>query len=62
MTSLVSYRLISEAGEELAVDQLSKDLKALAKQTEATKHRDVMKLLRLALSGLQVLLLLTQMH
>uniref|UniRef100_A0A3Q3WIZ7 Nondiscriminating glutamyl-tRNA synthetase EARS2, mitochondrial n=1 Tax=Mola mola TaxID=94237 RepID=A0A3Q3WIZ7_MOLML len=38
---------------ELAVDRLSKDLKTLAKQTKATKHREVMKLLRLALSGLQ---------
>lgn len=48
------YRLISERGEELALDQLSKDLKTLAKQTKATKNREVMKLLRLALSGLQV--------
>lgn len=50
----VHLRLISERGEELAVDQLSKDLKTLAKQTKATKYREVMKLLRLALSGLQV--------
>ncbi|XP_078131843.1 nondiscriminating glutamyl-tRNA synthetase EARS2, mitochondrial isoform X2 [Sander vitreus] len=46
-------KLIAERGEELAVDRLSKDLKTLAKQTKATKHREVMKLLRLALSGLQ---------
>lgn len=39
----------------MSVDHLSKDLKALAKQTKATKYREVMKLLRLALSGLQVL-------
>lgn len=50
----VHCRLIAERGEELAVDPLSKDLKTLAKQTKATKHREVMKLLRLALSGLQV--------
>lgn len=50
----VHRRLISERGEELTVDQLGKDLKTLAKQTKATKYRDVMKLLRLALSGLQV--------
>lgn len=50
----VHYRLISEQSEELAVDRLSKDLKTLAKQTKATKYREVMKLLRLALSGLQV--------
>lgn len=56
MTSSLSvrYRLIAERGEELAVDRLSKDLKTLAKQTKATKYREVMKLLRLALSGLQV--------
>lgn len=36
------------------MDQLGKDLKTLAKQTKATKYREVMKLLRLALSGLQV--------
>lgn len=36
------------------MDRLSKDLKTLAKQTKATKYREVMKLLRLALSGLQV--------
>lgn len=47
-------RLISERGEELALDQLSDDLKTLAKQTKTTKYREVMKLLRLALSGLQV--------
>ncbi|XP_040002842.1 probable glutamate--tRNA ligase, mitochondrial [Xiphias gladius] len=52
IASLV-LRLIEERGEELALDQLSKDLKTLAKQTKATKYREVMKLLRLALSGLQ---------
>jgi len=36
------------------VDRLAKDLKTLAKQTKNTKYSDVMKLLRLALSGLQV--------
>ncbi|XP_056890802.1 probable glutamate--tRNA ligase, mitochondrial isoform X1 [Takifugu flavidus] len=46
-------KLVSERGEELALDQLSKDLKTLAKQTKITKHRELMKLLRLALSGLQ---------
>ncbi|XP_044203502.1 probable glutamate--tRNA ligase, mitochondrial [Thunnus albacares] len=52
IASLV-LKLIEERGEELAVDRLSKDLKTLAKQTKATKYREVMKLLRLALSGLQ---------
>lgn len=50
----VHCRLIAERGEELAVDGLSKDLKTLTKQAKATKYREVMKLLRLALSGLQV--------
>uniref|UniRef100_A0A8C2WKN3 Nondiscriminating glutamyl-tRNA synthetase EARS2, mitochondrial n=1 Tax=Cyclopterus lumpus TaxID=8103 RepID=A0A8C2WKN3_CYCLU len=35
------------------LDLLTKDLKTLAKQAKATKYSDVMKLLRLALSGLQ---------
>lgn len=48
------YRLIQEGGEELEMVRLSKDLKTLAKQTKATKYGDVMKLLRLTLSGLQV--------
>lgn len=52
IASLV-LRLIEERGEELSVDRLSKDLKKVAKQTKATKYREVMKLLRLALSGLQ---------
>ncbi|XP_023262755.1 probable glutamate--tRNA ligase, mitochondrial [Seriola lalandi dorsalis] len=52
IASLV-LKLIEERGEELTVDQLSKDLKTLAKQTKATKYREVMKLLRLTLSGLQ---------
>lgn len=50
----VCFRLVAERGEELATDQLSKDLKTVAKKTKATKYREVMKLLRLALSGLQV--------
>ncbi|XP_030589705.1 nondiscriminating glutamyl-tRNA synthetase EARS2, mitochondrial [Archocentrus centrarchus] len=52
IASLV-LKLIEERGEELSVDGLSKDLKALAKQAKATKYREVMKLIRLALSGLQ---------
>ncbi|KAM9770533.1 nondiscriminating glutamyl-tRNA synthetase EARS2, mitochondrial [Menidia menidia] len=52
ITSLV-LKLIAEKGEELTLDHLSKDLKTLAKQTKVTKYREVMKLLRLALSGLQ---------
>ncbi|XP_026158507.1 nondiscriminating glutamyl-tRNA synthetase EARS2, mitochondrial isoform X2 [Mastacembelus armatus] len=52
IASLV-LKLIEERGEELAVDRLSKDLKTLVKQTKATKYSEVMKLLRLALSGLQ---------
>ncbi|KAK9540708.1 hypothetical protein VZT92_003145 [Zoarces viviparus] len=52
IASLV-LKLIAERGEELAVDRLNKDLKTLAKQIKATKYREVMKLLRLALSGLQ---------
>lgn len=51
ISSLV-LKLMEERGE-LAVEQLSKDLKTLAKQTKATKYREVMKLMRLALSGLQ---------
>uniref|UniRef100_UPI0037E822CB nondiscriminating glutamyl-tRNA synthetase EARS2, mitochondrial n=1 Tax=Semicossyphus pulcher TaxID=241346 RepID=UPI0037E822CB len=52
IASLV-LKYIAERSGELAVDRLSKDLKTLAKQTKATKYREVMKLLRLALSGLQ---------
>ncbi|XP_068176743.1 nondiscriminating glutamyl-tRNA synthetase EARS2, mitochondrial [Antennarius striatus] len=52
IASLV-LKLISERGEELTVDSLSQDLKTLAKQAKSTKYREVMKLLRLALSGLQ---------
>uniref|UniRef100_A0A7N6AWU7 Nondiscriminating glutamyl-tRNA synthetase EARS2, mitochondrial n=1 Tax=Anabas testudineus TaxID=64144 RepID=A0A7N6AWU7_ANATE len=52
IASLV-LRLVEEQGGELAVDQLNKDLKTLAKQAKATKYTEVMKLLRLALSGLQ---------
>ena len=54
--SVCAFRLIKEQGEELTLEHLSKDLKTLAKQTKATKYREVMKLLRLALSGLQVLI------
>lgn len=46
-------KLIEERGEDLSVERLSKDLKTVAKQAKSTKYRDVMKLLRLALSGLQ---------
>uniref|UniRef100_A0A8C2WLD4 Nondiscriminating glutamyl-tRNA synthetase EARS2, mitochondrial n=1 Tax=Cyclopterus lumpus TaxID=8103 RepID=A0A8C2WLD4_CYCLU len=46
-------KLIAQRDGELAVDLLTKDLKTLAKQAKATKYSDVMKLLRLALSGLQ---------
>ncbi|CAJ1053986.1 probable glutamate--tRNA ligase%2C mitochondrial [Xyrichtys novacula] len=52
IVSLV-LKLISEQREELSVDRLAKDLKILAKQTKATKYREVMKLLRLTLSGLE---------
>ncbi|CAL8330802.1 unnamed protein product [Lota lota] len=52
ISSLV-LRFIEAQGEELSVDTLNKDLKTLAKSTKATKYREVMKLLRLALSGLQ---------
>ncbi|XP_058496602.1 probable glutamate--tRNA ligase, mitochondrial [Solea solea] len=54
IASLV-LKLIEERREQLNLnlDQLSKDLKTLSKQTKATKYREVMKLLRLALSGLQ---------
>lgn len=46
-------KLIEERSEELSVDRLGKDLKAAAKQAKATKYREVMKLLRLVLSGQQ---------
>ncbi|XP_013120647.1 nondiscriminating glutamyl-tRNA synthetase EARS2, mitochondrial isoform X5 [Oreochromis niloticus] len=46
-------KLIEDRGEELSVDRLGKDLKAVAKQAKATKYREVMKLLRLVLSGQQ---------
>ncbi|XP_039904258.1 probable glutamate--tRNA ligase, mitochondrial isoform X2 [Simochromis diagramma] len=52
IASLV-LKLIEERSEELSVDQLGKDLKAAAKQAKATKYREVMKLLRLVLSGQQ---------
>uniref|UniRef100_A0A3P8YYI4 Nondiscriminating glutamyl-tRNA synthetase EARS2, mitochondrial n=1 Tax=Esox lucius TaxID=8010 RepID=A0A3P8YYI4_ESOLU len=40
-------------GEDLSVDSISVELKTLAKKTMNTKYRDVMKTIRLALSGLQ---------
>ncbi|KAM8842313.1 nondiscriminating glutamyl-tRNA synthetase EARS2, mitochondrial [Synchiropus picturatus] len=41
-------------GEDVpSLQQLTADLKTLAKQTQVTKYKDVMKLLRLTLSGLQ---------
>ncbi|KAF3687920.1 putative glutamate--tRNA ligase, mitochondrial [Channa argus] len=46
-------QLVEERAGELAVDRLNKDLKHLAKQAKTTKYREVMKLLRLTLSGLQ---------
>lgn len=52
---ICAFRLIEERSEELSVDRLGKDLKAVAKQAKATKYREVMKLLRLVLSGQQVL-------
>nr|XP_040042966.1 probable glutamate--tRNA ligase, mitochondrial [Gasterosteus aculeatus aculeatus] len=52
IASLV-LKLMAERDGELAVDGLGKDLKTLAKQARDTKYGDVMKLLRLALSGLQ---------
>ncbi|XP_072320177.1 nondiscriminating glutamyl-tRNA synthetase EARS2, mitochondrial [Eucyclogobius newberryi] len=42
-----------EQSEELTVERLSTELKVVAKQSQSTKYREVMKLLRLALSGLQ---------
>ncbi|KAJ8001387.1 hypothetical protein DPEC_G00168990 [Dallia pectoralis] len=39
--------------EELSVDRISLELKTLAKKTRNTKYRDVMKTIRLVLSGLQ---------
>lgn len=45
--------LIEKNGEVLTMERLNVDLKALAKQAEATKYKEVMMLLRLALSGLQ---------
>lgn len=52
IASLV-LKLIEERSDELSVDRLGKDLKAVAKQVKATKYREVMKLLRLVLSGQQ---------
>lgn len=51
IASLV-IRLV-ESTEELTMDMLNRELKAVAKQTHCTKYREVMKLLRLVLSGLQ---------
>ncbi|RVE75888.1 hypothetical protein OJAV_G00003560 [Oryzias javanicus] len=52
IASLV-LKLMEEREEKLSVEELGKDLKMLAKKTKATKYRDVMKLLRLTISGLQ---------
>ncbi|XP_069545714.1 nondiscriminating glutamyl-tRNA synthetase EARS2, mitochondrial [Brachyistius frenatus] len=52
IASLV-LKLIEERDGELSVDRLSKDLKTLTKQAKTTKYREMMKLLRLVLSGLQ---------
>ncbi|KAM9856586.1 nondiscriminating glutamyl-tRNA synthetase EARS2, mitochondrial isoform 2-T2 [Aulostomus maculatus] len=52
IASLV-LKLIEERGEDLSIERLSEGLKTLATQTKATKYREVMKVLRLALSGLQ---------
>ncbi|XP_075869494.1 nondiscriminating glutamyl-tRNA synthetase EARS2, mitochondrial isoform X1 [Nelusetta ayraudi] len=49
----LALKLVSEHGEALKVEELSKGLKALAKQVKDSSYRDVMKLLRLLLSGLQ---------
>lgn len=49
----LAIKLVSEQGDELKVDELSRGLKVLAKQVDGTSYRDVMKLLRLLLSGLQ---------
>lgn len=49
-----AFRLVEEQGSDSSADRLNKDLKTLAKQAKATKYREVMKLLRLVLSGLQV--------
>lgn len=49
----LALRLVEAQGEELSMDALSSELKTLAQSTKATKYRDIMKLLRLALSGLQ---------
>lgn len=50
------FRLTEGQRDGLSVDQVNKDLKNLAEQAKSTKYRDVMKLLRLVLSGLQVLI------
>ncbi|KAG7276801.1 hypothetical protein CRUP_008751 [Coryphaenoides rupestris] len=49
----LALRLIESQGEELSVDTLNTELKTLAQSAKATKYRDIMKLFRLALSGLQ---------
>lgn len=56
MIMICVFRLTEEQRDGLSVDQVNKDLKNLAKQAKATKYSDVMKLLRLVLSGLQVLI------
>ncbi|XP_077426680.1 nondiscriminating glutamyl-tRNA synthetase EARS2, mitochondrial [Vanacampus margaritifer] len=49
----LALKLAEERGKAATMDQISEDLKTLTKQTKSTKYRDVMKLLRLTLSGLQ---------
>ncbi|XP_046898154.1 probable glutamate--tRNA ligase, mitochondrial isoform X2 [Hypomesus transpacificus] len=52
ITSL-ALRLVEEQGGQWSVEPLGAELKALSQKTRRTKYRDTMKLLRLALSGLQ---------
>ncbi|XP_077576039.1 nondiscriminating glutamyl-tRNA synthetase EARS2, mitochondrial isoform X2 [Stigmatopora nigra] len=49
----LTIKLAEERGEAGAVGQISQDLKMLAKKIKSTKYPDVMKLIRLTLSGLQ---------
>ena len=46
--------MVEEQGGQWSVEPLGAELKALSQKTRRTKYRDTMKLLRLALSGLQV--------
>ncbi|XP_077462172.1 nondiscriminating glutamyl-tRNA synthetase EARS2, mitochondrial isoform X2 [Stigmatopora argus] len=49
----LAIKLAEERGEAGAVGQISQDLKTLAKKIKSTKYPDVMRLIRLTLSGLQ---------